>query len=315
MRSSVQVWTSYFWKSPFDEAHLRDLRRAQRQWRGEHRIYLDKDAKVVTRWSRIDHGMQVIECVVPSETVNCFAISHIDGQGRVYPYIPIPDAWHESVSGSYIRWLKESAKLYLVKSEYTHMPMPVIKDGKVSIIEADITLRPGPVASIVDFNNDGIMTINFERPGNAEMLAPNQEIEAVQGKPHYERQELEGHEWLFAVPEKGPPLLGISMQMGWEKPFSYFLGEGGGIDLAMHQGLFKRCIGDLQDGNNAKAMMEAETWLGVLTSTGKTSLWHSWFAPMAQANQQQALFAVETQYNISANSVKNSTNLKSSGKS
>src|SRR5271157_514625 len=100
MRPSVQVWTSYFWKSPFDEAHARDLRRAIREWRGENRVYLNINAKKVIRWTRKDQGMIVQECVIPAETVNCFVISHIDGQGRVYPYVPLPDRWRASVSGS-----------------------------------------------------------------------------------------------------------------------------------------------------------------------------------------------------------------------
>ena len=50
MRPSVQVWTSYFWKSPFDETHARDLRRALKEWKGEHRLYLDREAKKVHRW-------------------------------------------------------------------------------------------------------------------------------------------------------------------------------------------------------------------------------------------------------------------------
>ena len=135
MRPSVQVWTSYFWKSPFDEAHARDLRRAIRDWRGENRVYLDRDAKEVVRWTRDDQKMQVNECVIPSETTNCFVISHIDGLGRIYPYLPLPKEWHNSVSGSYIRWLDEKAKIYLINSEYRPMPMPVIKDGKFTVIK------------------------------------------------------------------------------------------------------------------------------------------------------------------------------------
>jgi hypothetical protein len=132
MRPSVQVWTSYFWKSPFDEAHIRDLRRALKEWKGEHRVYLDREAKKVTRWTRNDEGMQVNECVIPSETTNCFVISHIDGIGRIYPYLPLPKEWRNLVSGSYIRWLKEKAKIYLINSEYRPMPMRVIKDNKGS---------------------------------------------------------------------------------------------------------------------------------------------------------------------------------------
>jgi hypothetical protein len=198
--------------------------------------------------------------------------------------------------------LDESAKLGLLESEYTHMPMPVIKDGKVTIIEAKVMLRPGPVAPI-ELNDDGVMTISYKGPTNAKMLAPNQEIEEINGKAHYERQELGGQEWLLAVPQKDPTLRGLSMQMGWGKPFSYLFGEGGGMDLVMHQAIFRRCIHELNDGKIDNAIKEAETWLSMLTSMGKTSLWLSWFAPMAQANREEALFAVESRYGISATSM------------
>jgi hypothetical protein len=304
MRPSVQVWTSYFWKSPFDDAHARDLRRAIREWRGENRVYLDRDAKEVVRWTRDDQGMQVNECVIPSETTNCFVISHIDGLGRIYPYLPLPKEWHNSVSGSYIRWLKEKAKIYLINSEYRPMPMPIINDGKVSVIKGTVKIQPGAVTPDVSVDENGVMEVGWRGFGHAKMLAPNQEVTKVQGKARYERQTIEGHEMLLAVSEKDPKLRGISTEYGWNKPFNYMFGEGAGVDLAMHQGIFTQCIRDIQEGKIAKAMTETELWLGTLTSKGKTSLWHSWFSPMAQSNTEEALFAVESQYNISANSMK-----------
>ncbi|MGB7724585.1 MAG: hypothetical protein WBL37_03260 [Dehalococcoidales bacterium] len=304
MRPSVQVWTSYFWKSPFDEAHARDLRRAIRDWRGENRVYLDRDAKEVVRWTRDDQKMQVNECVIPSETTNCFVISHIDGLGRIYPYLPLPKEWHNSVSGSYIRWLDEKAKIYLINSEYRPMPMPVIKDGKFTVIKGTVKIRPGAITPDVRVNEEGVMEVGWRGAGHAKMLAPTQEVAAVFGKAQYERHTIEGQEMLLAVSEKDPNLRGISTEYGWNKPFNYMFGEGAGVDLAMHQGIFNQCIRDAQEGKIAKATAEAETWLGALTSKGKTSLWHSWFSPMAQSNTEDALFAVESQYNISANSMK-----------
>jgi hypothetical protein len=303
VRPALQVWTPFFWRSPFDEAYARDLKRAQREWRGEHRLWLDKDAKKVTRWRRIDDGMLLFECIIPSETINCFVISHVDGKGRVYPYLPLPDDWHGSVSGAYIRWLKESAKIYLINSEYRKMPMPVIKDGDVSIVDAKILMAPEPFPRTISLSDDGVMKMLWPKTGNAEMLAPNQELKAVFGEARYERQVIDGHEFLLAVSEKDPQLRAISTQYGWADPFSYMFGEGGGVDLMMHKTFFKKCLDELKGGQTAKAVKEADTWLGVLTSPGRTTIWHSWFAPMAQANQEEALFAVETQYGVSAKSI------------
>jgi len=296
MRLPVQVWTPFFWRSPFQEDHARDLRRAQREWQGEHRVWLDPSAKKVERWTRVDQGDNVHECIIPSETVNYFVIAHVDGEGRVYPNLPLPKEWEGVVSGAYIRWLREEARIYRLKSDHVLMPMPVIKDGRVSIIETAIELRPGAITPDVDFN-DGKMEITWRKSGNAEMLAIDHEIEAAQGRARYERRVINGEELLIAVSEENPKLWSFALDLGWDKPFSYMLGEGGGMDVAMHQAYFKRCI---EDGDSAKAMKEAETWLSLFTSPGKTSIWHSWFAPMASANAQEALFALESQYNVLA---------------
>lgn len=304
MRLPVQVWTSYFWKSPFQGDHVRDLERAKREWRGEHRVYLDTDAKKVTRWTRIDQGMQVNECVIPSETVNCFAISHVNHQGRVYPYLPLPEKWHGSVSGSYARWLEEPANIYLVNSEYTKMPMPVIKDGKVSIVDAVVKIRPAVNVPITDVTDDGVFTTKYKGAGQVKMLAPNQEVEAVVGKSRYERQVINEKEWLFTASVKNTNSLGISTQIAWEKePFNYMFGEGAGVDLTMHQEIFSRCIRELNEGKIAKVMKEAETWAGKFTSPGRSTIWYSWFAPMAMANEDGALIEVEYRYNLRPDSI------------
>lgn len=301
MRLPVQVWTPFFWKSSFQDDHVRDLERAKREWRGEHRVYLDTNAKEVIRWTRIDQGRQVSECVIPSETVNCFVISHVDGQGRVYPYLPLPEEWHGSVSGSYAHWLEEPANIYLVDSEYTRMPMPVIKDGQGEIVDAMIKIRPGANVPIADLTDGGVFTVKYKGAGQAKMLAPNQEVEAVVGKSRYERHVINGKERLVTVSEKGTNSWGLSSQIAWsKKPFNYMFGEGAGVDLAMHQTIFKRCIRELQEGWNGKVMKEAETWLGALTSPGRSFIWHSWFCPMAMANVDEALCAIETKYNLQA---------------
>ena len=304
MRLPVQVWIPFFWKSPFQEDHVRDLERAKREWRGEFRVWLDPDAKEVIRWTREDQGIQVSECVIPSETINCLVISHIDGLGRVYPYLPLPEEWHGSVSGSYARWLGEPAIICLVNSEYVKMPMPVIKDGQGEIVDAMIRIRPAANTPITDLTDEGAFRVEYKGAGHAEMLAPNQEVETAVGKSRYERQVIYGHEWLLAVSEKDPNSRGISTQIAWNKePFNYMFGEGAGVDLAMHQTIFKRCIRDLQQGRSSKVMKEAETWLAALTSPGRSSIWHSWFAPMAMANKEGALIEVEYRYNLPANSI------------
>lgn len=311
MRLPVQVWTPFFWKGPFQDAHVRDLERAKREWRGEHRVYLDTNVKEVIRWTRIHQGMQVSECVIPSETVNCFVISHVDGQGRVYPYLPLPEGWHGSVSGSYTWWMREPANIYIVDSEHTKMPMPVIKDGNVTIVDTAFKIKPAVNVPITNLTDDGVFTVKYKGAGKAKMLAPTQEVEAVVGKSLYRRQVINGKEWLLSVSEKTPNLWGFSSQFGWDKdPFNYMFGKGAGIDLTMHQGIFNRCIRELQEGLNSKVMKEAETWLAVLTSSGRSSIWHSWFAPMAMANTEEALFAAETKYNLSASTMKELHQLK-----
>lgn len=303
MRLSVQVWTPYFWKSPYDYTHARDFSRALSEWHGESRVYLDPNAKEVFRWKRMDQNEQVCECVIPSETINSFIVTHIDGQGRIFPYLPLPEEWHNSVSGAYTKWLQESAILGLIDSEYTQIPMPIIKDGRVSIVDAKIKIVPSASVPITDFTDEGVFTAQYSSGRKAKMLSPDHEVKEIVGKSQYRRQVVNGKEWLFTVSEKDPTQLGLSTQIGWKEPFNYMLGEGGGVDLMMHQGIFKRCISELNENQSDRVIKEAETWLDVLTSVGKSFLWHSWFAPMAQANQEEALFAVESRYDISANSV------------
>jgi hypothetical protein len=302
VRLPVQVWTPFFWRSPFEEGHARDVRRARREWKGEARVWLSPDFKEVTRWTRVDQGITVRECVVPSETVNYFVITHIDSHGQVFPFLPLPEDWHGSVSGAYTRWLRESGKIYLLNSEYVPMLMPVIKDGKVSIVNAPIRLEPGAITPHVNLKGD-VLEMTWQKSGNAAMLTPNQEVEVVQGPARYERRIIDGKEMLVAVSEKNPNLWAFGMDVGWDKPFSYMFGEGGGMDLAMHQGIFRQCIRDLQEGQTAKVLAEAETWLSVFTSPGETSIWHSWFAPMAQANAEGALIEVEERYNLAADTI------------
>ncbi len=303
MRPALQVWTPYFWRSPFDEAHTRDLKRAQREWRGEHRLWLDKDAKKVTRWLRVEEGMPLSECIIPSETINCFVISHVDGQGRVYPYLPLPEDWHGSVSGSYTKWLKESAKILLINSEYRRMPKPVITDDNVSIVDAQIRIGPEAFPRIANLTEDGVIELVWDKTGNAEMLSPNQELKAFWGDIRYEREVFDGHAFLLTVSEKYPDIRALSIELGWDAPYNFMFGEGASIDLAMHKAIFSQCIRELQEGQIAKVTKEADTWLGMLTSLGRTTLWHSWFAPMAQANKDEALCAVETEYDIAAKSI------------
>ncbi len=190
MRLPVQVWTSYFWKSPFDEAYIRDLKRAQQAWSGEDRLWLDPNAKEITRWKPAKGGMGFSGCIIPSETINCFVIAHVNGQGQVYPSIPLPEDWHGSVSGAYAKWIKEDPLIYSIDSEFRKMPKPEIKDGNVQIADANVRIMPMRGAPISNVADNGKFTVSYKRTGNAEMLAPNQELECVKGKAHYERRLL-----------------------------------------------------------------------------------------------------------------------------
>jgi len=156
----------------------------------------------------------------------------------------------------------------------------------------------------MDLTDDGVFTAEYKGAGQVKILAPNQEVEAVRGKSLYERQVINGNEWLLTVSEKDPNSRGVSTQIAWNKdPFNYMFGEGAGIDLLMHQEIFSRCIRELNEGQIDKVMKEAEARLGAFTSSGRSTIWHSWFAPMAMANVQEVLFAVETQYSLVANTI------------
>jgi hypothetical protein len=303
VRLPVQVWRSYFWRSPYDDAHARDLRRAQSNWQGEFHVWLDPKAKEVTRWTRVVDGTELSECVVPSETINCFDIMHVDGQGRVYPSIPLPEVWQGSVSGAYLRWMEESPNIFNIDSECVNMLMPVIQDGKVTISEDRLKRIPGSLTSSSTVNDNGTFSLSWRNPKNAKMLALNQEIAESQGPTHYERQIIKGKEMLVVVSDKNPSIRAFSYDFGWDKPYSYMLGEGGGAELASHQGKLKRCIQELQEGQHYRVLREVETWVSVFTSPGRTSLWHAWFAPMAANNTEEVLSAVETQFNLQANTM------------
>jgi hypothetical protein len=192
----------------------------------------------------------------------------------------------------------------LVQSDKVRMPRPVVKDGKVSIVDTEVTISPKVSVPISNVTEDGVFEAAWRKAGNAEMLALDQEVEKDEGPARYERQVIDGKEWLLTVSERDSSSRGVSLELAWAEPFSYLFGRGAGAELLSHQAKIDRCVRQLQDGRGKQVMKEAETWVDVLTSPGRAPTWHSWFAPMAMASEEEALFAVETQYDLPANSMK-----------
>jgi len=131
----------------------------------------------------------------------------------------------------------------------------------------------------------------------------NLELEDEQGSKRYSKEEINGREYLTVVSDKDTSIKALSHDIGWNEPFRYMLGEGGGIELMAHQGYIKNCIHDVQEGRLAKVLKNVESWLSVFTTPGQIPIWYSWFAPLARENSDEALFAIESQYDISANSI------------
>ncbi|NIQ83102.1 MAG: hypothetical protein GTN93_34545, partial [Anaerolineae bacterium] len=133
-RLPVQVWAPLFQVSPLDEAFSRDLQRAQREWRGEDRIWLMPGAKRVDRWVVGKEG-DFSECLVPSEEMNLMSVIYVDEDRRLFPPLRLPDDCQNALpKGLYRKWLN-ATPAFVKGPASVPLAVPVVADDRVSYVE------------------------------------------------------------------------------------------------------------------------------------------------------------------------------------
>ena len=140
----VQVWAPKLGFSPFDSSDLRDIHRAQIQWRHEDRVWLLPDLKDPFRWVE-QTGSKLRQLAIPAENLNFFDVVNVDGEGYSFPPLLLEGGRPIAVpSGLYRQWLDTEPGMVRCMRQLP-LKVPVIRGETVSYVEAKIELEPGAV--------------------------------------------------------------------------------------------------------------------------------------------------------------------------
>ncbi len=301
----VQVWAPFFQVSPLDELFSRDLHRAQREWRGEDRIWLMPDAKLVARWDVGKDG-RFSECLIPSEGINLISVTHVDEGGRTSPPLVLPGDWQNALpKGLYRKWLN-ATPVVMEGPKSVALTVPVVADDRVSYVEETFEIEPGPIMPIAAMDESDRVTMStWPPPGTNAVppVSPETESSHFFGPLRRERVAIDGEQVEVVVPEKDPEFRAINVWMMWPDPFGALFPTGGGLDLIYHRGLMWHCIAGLAEGRHSEVLRETEGWIGRLTGESEAPLGKAWFMPKALADPEKSLWEAEARFDIAVDSL------------
>jgi hypothetical protein len=302
----VQVWMPFMERSPMDAAFERDLQRAYGTWRDEVRIWLQPEAKKVSRWYRAFSGLRMTECMFPSETLNSITIYHVDEERRLFPSLGTQQSPQRQLpEGLYRRWL--NAEVYWIADprEFT-WSIPYIEGERVVYRDTRILTAPGPLLPFtgVDADNHRVRAV-WPPPGRSmpTPVSPETESATYYGHLTRVRHSSQQDELYDVVSARDSSMRAARLWPKWPEPFHAMFPTGGGIDLLYHQALMRKCVEDIAERRDNRAMQVIEGWMNHLSGEGDGPLDRAWFLPRLFADPDVALYDVEGKFGIAAATV------------
>ena len=304
MKLPIQLWVPTFQISPLDDSAKSDLLRAQRDWRGEERVWLSTAERETRRWKVQRGPLEFSECIIPADTDNLLDIYHIDKSGLVFPSPQLPAEWNNKLpQGLYQRWLNVMPKA--VEGPRTvSMEFPTVGEEGVSNVVQTFEMDPGPIAPIVGIEEDRRFVQLSWSPLDTNApttISPETESRRRYGHLKYVPIEPGGPDVVMS--EGDPEMLAMNVWLQWPEPFGWFFRDGGRLDLLSHQAFMRRCVADWADGRRHQALQQAQTWVSELTGEAVTSMESAWFRPRVSGSIEGLLMDVFGSYGIDAKSL------------
>src|SRR5262249_43162238 len=108
-----------------------------------------------------------------------------------------------------------------------------------------------------------------------------------------------------AVSSDAPAVRGLHVWLHWPEPFhALFPLIGCNLELLHHHHVVMRaCIKQWQDGDKDGALREADFWVSRLTCEAQTTVEKGWFLPKAKTNSEEALYALQGDYQVEVNNL------------